>query len=293
VTKPDAFIWDEVSRRGYELGLEQGRNTGKCRAHTIKGICSILHSIGVASNKHVPQQYLRGDYQQRLDLLRGLMDGDGNANPTRKQAVFTTCSKVLSDNVMELLRSLGQRPSQAKTKQSGFELTVTAYPVAFRPIGINPFLLPRKADRIKQEWGDGISWRRRVVSVAQVESIETQCIAVNSQDNTFLVGDEFLVTHNTGKKKPTEQLALYAAYTFHHFPNVDWVQTAFVWLKDRKMTKEVFTRERVHVVWNNLLPRAKKLEAAYERDIWPAKPSGLCKAWCNVMSCQYNGRKPR
>ena len=44
-------------------------------------------------------------------------------------------------------------------------------------------------------------------------------------------------------------------------------------------------------IWQGFVPRVAKLESAYERDKWPAKTSGLCKAWCPVLSCEFNGRK--
>lgn len=93
--------------------------------------------------------------------------------------------------------------------------------------------------------------------------------------------------HKTGKRKITEQIMLYAGYTFAEFPEVDEVTTVFVWLKEKKLDKEVFTREDVPKIWNEFLPRVIKLEKAYEMDKWPAKPSGLCNGWCPVKSCTY------
>ena len=65
--------------------------------------------------------------------------------------------------------------------------------------------------------------------------------------------------YKTGKRKPTEQLDLYAAYTFAHYPQVKVVTTAFVWLKDRKIDKKEVTRDEVPIVWSGFLPRVRKL----------------------------------
>jgi hypothetical protein len=99
--------------------------------------------------------------------------------------------------------------------------------------------------------------------------------------------------HKTGKRKVTEQIMLYAGYTFAEFPEVDEVTTVFVWLKEKKLDKEVFTRADVPKIWNEFLPRVIKLEKAYEMNKWPAKPSGLCTNYCAVLSCGYNGKKGR
>ena len=111
--------------------------------------------------------------------------------------------------------------------------------------------------------------------------------------------DKALVAdYKTGKRKPTEQLDLYANYVFHHYPEVNVVTTGFIWLKEKKVDwnsgrpdKQPITRGEVPVVWAEFLPRVRKLESAYERDKWPAKTSGLCKAWCPVLSCEFNGRR--
>lgn len=97
--------------------------------------------------------------------------------------------------------------------------------------------------------------------------------------------------YKTGKRKPTEQLSLYAAYTFAHYPQVTTVTTAFVWLKEKKIDKKEVQRDEVPVIWSEFLPRVRKLESAFERDSWPERPSGLCRGWCPVTSCKFNSQK--
>ena len=98
-------------------------------------------------------------------------------------------------------------------------------------------------------------------------------------------------SYKTGKRKLTDQLSLYAAYMFAHFPEIQTVQNGFVWLKDRKIDKETVHRSEVPVIWNKFLPKVRKLESAYERDSWLPRPSGLCKAWCPCTGCEFNGRR--
>lgn len=107
-----------------------------------------------------------------------------------------------------------------------------------------------------------------------------------------------IMDYKTGKRKPTEQLDLYAAYIFHTHPEINVVSTGFVWLKERKIDWNVsktdrkpFTREEVPIIWQNLLPRARRLEMAYEKDKWPAKTSGLCRGWCPVKHCEFYKEK--
>lgn len=100
-----------------------------------------------------------------------------------------------------------------------------------------------------------------------------------------------VLDYKTGKRKPSEQLDLYANYVFHSYPQVNKVTTGFVWLKDRRIDWKPLERASISITWQALLPRVRKLESAYERDSWPARPSGLCNGWCPVTSCPFN--KPR
>lgn len=107
-------------------------------------------------------------------------------------------------------------------------------------------------------------------------------------DLVVVHGDKAAVMdYKTGKRKPSEQLLLYANYVFAHHPEVDTVTTGFVWLKERKIDKAKVSREDIPVVWQQFLPRIAKLESAYERDRWPARSSGLCNGWCPVTSCEF------
>jgi hypothetical protein len=100
-----------------------------------------------------------------------------------------------------------------------------------------------------------------------------------------------VVDYKTGKRKPSEQLELYTVYEFAHDPQLETVSTAYIWLKEKKIDKETYTRDDIPVIWQKLLPRVNKLKSAYERDSWAPKPSGLCKGWCPVTSCPHYKEK--
>jgi len=100
-----------------------------------------------------------------------------------------------------------------------------------------------------------------------------------------------VLDYKTGKRKPTEQLWLYALYVFAHHPEVKAVHTVFAWLKERKVDKDFFTRDDISKLWMHFLPIVSRLEKSYEKDVWPPKTSGLCRRWCPVLSCEHNGRQ--
>jgi hypothetical protein len=98
-------------------------------------------------------------------------------------------------------------------------------------------------------------------------------------------GKVLLVDWKTGKRKPSEQLQLYAGFTKAYWPDTVEVQTAFVWLREKKITKDKFADTQVPMIWQGFMPRVRRLERAYENDTWPTRPSGLCRGWCSVKSC--------
>lgn len=98
-----------------------------------------------------------------------------------------------------------------------------------------------------------------------------------------------IIDYKTGKRKPSDQLALYAAYAFATWPEIQTVHTNFVWLKDRKMDKDVYTREQVPELWGKFLPLVARMKHAFESDVWDTRPSGLCRQWCPVKDCKFCG----
>lgn len=127
-------------------------------------------------------------------------------------------------------------------------------------------------DFVPTEWKT--SWARGIADY----------IVVNG--TTALIAD-----WKTGKKKPTEQLALYAALAGSHFPQVKTFKTAFVWLKTREITKSEYSRAELPYIWQSFLPRVKRLQAAYDNNNWPARPSGLCGGYCPVKKCPHYREK--
>jgi hypothetical protein len=198
ITSGDDFIFEEIERRGYSLGANQEKRHTNCKVRVVLGSTNKLRKLNLLNNKHIPDIYLRASYSQRLDLLRGLMDSDGSANATRKQCVFMNCTSRLSEDVKSLLLTLGQRPLISNTLAHGFGLEVQAYPVSFRPVNINPFLLPEKKNKVN--WSNGNSFRRLIKKIEEVGEKVTQCITVDSEDSTYLCTENMIPTHNTGRR---------------------------------------------------------------------------------------------
>lgn len=95
----------------------------------------------------------------------------------------------------------------------------------------------------------------------------------------------------TGKRKVgSDQLMLFAGFNFALRPEVETVKTGYVWLKDKAIDSQTFTRKDVPVIWGHFLPKVERLERAYESDTWPERPSGLC-GWCSASKAQCKNAK--
>jgi len=167
----------------------------------------LLRDLGVLGNKHIPAQYLRASYDQRLDLLRGLMDTDGTINIARNNEVsLTTTDESMTKQIAELVATFGWKPYVSSNPVSwthkGVKKWTTAWKLSFRPTGDNPFLV-----RAKDIPTTTLSKYRIVRSVESVDTVPTQCIEVGSPDHTYLFGKNMIVTHNTSRKVRDEHLA--------------------------------------------------------------------------------------
>ncbi len=151
-----------------------------------------LAALGLLGNKHIPSSYLRGSAEQRLELLRGLMDSDGCASDGR--AIFVNQSEVLARDVVELARSLGYRVALGASVDTRWSRPRRIWRVTFRADErVNPFRLRRKAIRVhglRRPW-------KSIVSIEPVASTPVKCIEVAAADHLFVAGDGWTLTHNT------------------------------------------------------------------------------------------------
>jgi hypothetical protein len=219
ITKPDEELFDLIAACGYKIGPPVGKE--KCPTRTIYGLQAQLRAAGLLGHKRIPGEYLRAAPEQRLALLRGLMDTDGSWNATRQQAVFTSTDKALALAVRELACTLGQRAILNTSTQHGFGVVVEAYQVTFRPIcGMNPFLLARKADKV-QVRSETRSRQRIVVAVDEMPTVPTQCIAVDSPDRTYLCTEAMIPTHNTTRSADLDAISK-TVHEHGYHAQADW-----------------------------------------------------------------------
>ncbi len=142
-------------------------------------------------DKFIPREYLRGSEEQRLSLLRGLMDTDGSIRKADRHCEFGTTSIQLAEDVCELVRSLGGTPKIKKKH------TKSSFGLFYRlrvSIPNNPFSLSRKASLWKKDVKQGRT--KAIVSIEKDLPKECVCIKIADPRGLYLTND-FIATHNT------------------------------------------------------------------------------------------------
>jgi hypothetical protein len=91
----------------------------------------------------------------------------------------------------------------------------------------------------------------------------------------------------TGKRKVTDQLALSALLVFYNYPEIDEIRADFVWIKEGKIDTEEYRRDDIPTLWKKFIPRITEYKDAFSKDVWPERPSGLCRGWCPVKKCRF------
>lgn len=200
ITNETNNVLAEIQRRGYTLGNDISAED-RTSTYTILGIYPILKQLNLINNKHIPDLYQRASYEQRLDLLRGLMDTDGYYNSKRKRFVMETSQEWQCYDFIKLLSSLGIKSTKFDVikKLNGKEFH--EYSINFSTRGLNPFLM--RNQEIEYPTKD-ICTYRNIDKVELVETVPTQCLEVDSPTHTFLCTDKMIVTHNTNKKIETK-----------------------------------------------------------------------------------------
>ena len=202
----DREILDRIEDDGYDVCEQKSANanSGLYSIRSYHGtskkniVQANLKELGVLGRKHIPIQYLRSSYSQRLSLLRGLMDTDGTTN-RKGQCEFVSIHKNLAEDVAELISSLGQKATilEHDAKLNGVVVSkkYRVYFFAFRPF--IPFSLARKASRIPERNGNKKqrSNSRQIASCEQIESVPVKCVQVAG--GMYCCTRSFIPTHNS------------------------------------------------------------------------------------------------
>lgn len=171
------------------------RKDVKDRSLVGAGYHTSLNEMGLcvgALKKFIPEKYLYSSFEQRLELLRGLLDTDGSASETSIE--YATSSPQLAADFCELVRGLGGfvRCTERMTLSGnpGWRC-YPRFPEGFPPV----FKRKQQLDRVKARTKYK-NFRRTVESVDYVGEEDCVCISVSCPSELYITRDG-IVTHNT------------------------------------------------------------------------------------------------
>ena len=191
-----------LSSEGVRHSVRPGsqKEWSSCPVIGMLGMRPFLREFGVLGDKHIPMSVLRADYATRLAVLQGLMDTDGFLADNRKNSGMCGIDftdERLHEDVAELIRTFGWKARQGIKIVQYNGQPKSVYQINFRP-DVQVFRLPRKAERLtfdnKQKSRHTI---HMITSIEAVDPVPVRCITVDSPSHLYLVGKNFVPTHNT------------------------------------------------------------------------------------------------
>lgn len=155
-------------------------------------------------HKELPDMYLRSSIDDRLSLLKGLIDTDGYVEGS--SYCYYTSSSRLALQVMELAESLGfnvklttrKNPHYGKDEKKVYSKN-TSYELRIKTSRDIPNIhsSAKHSEKRKKSRNQNFA-RRHVISIEKLEGqqAEMTCISVASPDHSFLT-EHYIPTHNT------------------------------------------------------------------------------------------------
>lgn len=202
ICNTDTSILDEI-RKSEVVRSSKAATTGASRfsigTKVDNPLRARLKKLDLLHNKHIPEQYFLGSHEQRLQLLRGLMDTDGNITKSG-ECCFNNSNKRLALDVKSLVCSLGYKATmvirEAKIYKKSYGDT---YRVSFfADDRYRVSTLERKYSRqIKFNPQSTRRNKRSIVRCDRIDSVPVKCLSVDSPDNTFLITRDYVKTHNS------------------------------------------------------------------------------------------------
>ena len=200
-----SLIYDDTTTNNYRIITKKEfiQKNGYIRVNQLKTDIIKLGINVSCKFKFIPDIYKYSSVEQRMNLVRGLLDTDGYISETGG-IEFVGVNKKLCDDLMDVLRSLGiscrigedNRTGQLHKYPSGAvgirSLTYRIYIRTNKPV----FSLSRKLNRIKNIKRFE---RSPIISITKLSYTENSaCLYVDSPDHTYLTTD-YVVTHNSFK----------------------------------------------------------------------------------------------
>ena len=179
--------------------------TNKCiqTKDFFKDIPEFINTYSI--DKTIPENYIYNSIWIRIELLKGLMDTDGHISESegRFHVSYTSCSKILLEQIKCIIMSLGYNASLSIDKR--VEKYTNKFCGTLRllvPHKFKPFIFshPKKLNiALKCANLPDVRLTAKYLIIKNIEFVgreKTRCIKVDASNQLYITQD-FIITHNT------------------------------------------------------------------------------------------------
>lgn len=219
-SKPYPKIAERIRSLGYSLSVGAW---GKTRIQNITHLWKMDVFQHHSYERYIPDNYKYNCIECRKELLRGLLDTDGEI--TKGNSIgYSTTSKRLADDIIWLVRSLGGKAKRQQPLKHGWYYDKsgkrkegrTCYRLTIN-VPFNPFTLEHRKERYRNRQKRYLTrWIDRIEPIGNKPAM---CITVDRKDGLYLAND-FIPTHNSAL---VSWIILWAISTY---PNTRGIVTA-------------------------------------------------------------------
>lgn len=153
-----------------------------------------------SEEKFIPEDYLMGSVEQRIELLRGLLDTDGSIGEGGNIR-YTTVSEKLCKNILSLIYSLGFKggyyiENKGENKNKAYHISIQCSNQEKPKL----FSVPKKYQRAIKISNKKISHYSNTNPIIDIKKLnykeEMTCFYVDNKEHLFAIND-WCITHNT------------------------------------------------------------------------------------------------
>lgn len=190
------------STKGVDYGIVNTHRVTDEKGHLVKSnTVAALENYGLLGKKSIekfiPEEYMKGSFEERIELLRGILDADGYV--ASGYIEYSTSSKQLGEDVVSLVRSLGgyatvrkKCPSytyngEKKYGKYSYRIVIQ-FPKDIVPVSSEKHL---KKLHVKRK-----NLKKYIEKIEYIGKFPCQCIMIDHKDHLYIT-DDYIVTHNT------------------------------------------------------------------------------------------------
>jgi len=163
-----------------------------------------LRDLNVYNNKHIPDVYKHSSLEQRLEILNGIIDTDGNVKKNTKSITIAMSSKKLIEDIYTISKMCGLDTSEIshRVDKKGFDIYRVG--ISDNDNILNPRVLRKKTKGKKRKYS--IRNKFIIKEEGYGEYYGITLIADNDDDRKLILED-YTVTFNCAKwEKPANYL---------------------------------------------------------------------------------------